>query len=127
MSTILDIDGQPADKTMARINQMFSLSAQMMSIAKDGGIECCVIFFHHDDIQRTLRAGAQMSVGGILEAINMMCQRAGISGDRMTAIREQLAGWAEERVMGAKAADDAANAASASDLLDVAKGVKYDD
>lgn len=119
---------QPIDnKTPERINSMFNLSVQMMSIAKEGGIECCAIFFHRDDLQGTLRAGAQMSVGGILEAINMMCQRAGISGDRMMKIREQLAGWAEERVAGVEAAEKAASEASASGLIDISKGITMND
>lgn len=110
--------GQVRPENMNRINQMFDLSTRIMMMAKEGDIECCIIFFDRDNIPLTLRAGAQMSVGGILEAMNMMMTRAGVPEVHMEKIREELAAWAMERLAGLEAAEKAA-----SDLVAMEKGV----
>ena len=60
-----------------RIIAMFEHSLKIFELAKQSNtIECTVIFFDREDIQRTLRAGTTCSVGGLLETMSMLMTRA---------------------------------------------------
>lgn len=114
--------GEVTPENLKRINEMFELSTRIMLKAKEGDIECTIIFFDRANIPLTLRAGAQMSVGGILEAMNMLMSRAGVPEANMERIREELATWALGRLQAHENAEAAGRAAS-QELLDVKRGI----
>jgi len=105
-------DGTPVKPDNSkRIIAMFEHSLKIFELAKESStIECTVIFFDREDIQRTLRAGTTCSIGGLLETMSMLMTRAQMPEVYAEKIREELAAWAMSRVNGVAQAEDAASA-----------------